>query len=668
MKILCPLLLLALVVSSSVSHADPAPVPNQITISNWWDVQNEEQIWVSPTAPNILIACWRDFRTSYRQVGIGRSVDGGLTWTGDTLINPANQIFNRQSDPTLTVDANGTFYLCVMDYKGDVWGYDSCYLAWHVSHDSGVSWAGPYTVLDTIGPFLEDKQFTAVDRTSGAHSGNIYVAWTRWYNTEPVKVMFARSTTSAVTWDDTLVIGPPRVGPACGSPYGAGLFTFPLVGSDGSVYVFWVGTYRNGPPTCDWWNGLDFVKSVDGGHSFTAPSFIRRTFGHPGVVDGGIDVYTSPAAAADISGGPYDGNIYIAYANLDTSNTEFIDSDYNIEFIRSVDGGASWSTPIYINDDYTGDSATVDQFHPWLSCDENDGTLAAIWYDQRIDEVSHIWFMVYAAYSFDGGATFTTNHRISENWIDPDLADPPPFSVAGTGNVLNTPMTRSRAGKLAEYIGLSISGGRGHAVWTGTGAERPFYSDTGQNVYGASWDIPLLPPRLISPPAGSSPKASADSITFIWSTCWNSELDQYRIEIADNPDFFQLLVDSETDDNSITLPKSYFAIDVQHYWRVKAFRQDPNLPDDSTDFTSGSFIVSSGCCMPPIRGNIDYDPNDNIDISDLVYLVDYMFTGGPPPPCMDEADVDASGSIDISDLVYQVDYMFTGGPAPGPCP
>ena len=74
------------------------------------------------------------------------------------------------------------------------------------------------------------------------------------------------------------------------------------------------------------------------------------------------------------------------------------------------------------------------------------------------------------------------------------------------------------------------------------------------------------------------------------------------------------------------------------------------------------------CCMPPIRGNVDYDLGDVIDISDLVYLVDYMFTGGPTPECLDEADVDASGDIDISDLVYLVDYMFNGGPPPVACP
>ncbi len=69
-----------------------------------------------------------------------------------------------------------------------------------------------------------------------------------------------------------------------------------------------------------------------------------------------------------------------------------------------------------------------------------------------------------------------------------------------------------------------------------------------------------------------------------------------------------------------------------------------------------------------LRGNIDGIIGDVIDIADLVYLVDYMFNGGPPPPSMEEADVDASGQVDIADLVYLVDYMFNGGPAPLPCP
>lgn len=76
-----------------------------------------------------------------------------------------------------------------------------------------------------------------------------------------------------------------------------------------------------------------------------------------------------------------------------------------------------------------------------------------------------------------------------------------------------------------------------------------------------------------------------------------------------------------------------------------------------------------GCCVG-IRGNVNGDPNDEIDISDLDYLVSFMFDGGPAPPCMEEGNINGSadGLIDISDLTYFVAFMFGGGPAPPACP
>ena len=79
-------------------------------------------------------------------------------------------------------------------------------------------------------------------------------------------------------------------------------------------------------------------------------------------------------------------------------------------------------------------------------------------------------------------------------------------------------------------------------------------------------------------------------------------------------------------------------------------------------------FVASGCCIG-MRGNVDNGPTQTLDISDLVYLVDYMFVSGPEPPCFDEANIngDSAPTLDISDLVHLVDYMFTGGPPPAGC-
>jgi len=54
-----------------------------------------------------------------------------------------------------------------------------------------------------------------------------------------------------------------------------------------------------------------------------------------------------------------------------------------------------------------------------------------------------------------------------------------------------------------------------------------------------------------------------------------------------------------------------------------------------------------------------------IDISDLVFFVNYSFDGGPEPFPIEVADVDCSGSVDISDIVYMVNYMFNSGPPLG---
>lgn len=80
------------------------------------------------------------------------------------------------------------------------------------------------------------------------------------------------------------------------------------------------------------------------------------------------------------------------------------------------------------------------------------------------------------------------------------------------------------------------------------------------------------------------------------------------------------------------------------------------------------------CCVPPVRGNVDgiTGPGGDIDVSDLTFLVAYLFSGGSTPPCIDEGNVDGidgpAGPIDVADLTYLVAYLFQGGSAPALCP
>ncbi|MBU2626135.1 MAG: hypothetical protein KKG33_11310 [candidate division Zixibacteria bacterium] len=52
------------------------------------------------------------------------------------------------------------------------------------------------------------------------------------------------------------------------------------------------------------------------------------------------------------------------------------------------------------------------------------------------------------------------------------------------------------------------------------------------------------------------------------------------------------------------------------------------------------------------------------DIDDVVYLIAYIFTGGPAPDPVEAGDVDCSGAVDIDDAVYLIAFIFSGGPAP----
>jgi hypothetical protein len=68
-------------------------------------------------------------------------------------------------------------------------------------------------------------------------------------------------------------------------------------------------------------------------------------------------------------------------------------------------------------------------------------------------------------------------------------------------------------------------------------------------------------------------------------------------------------------------------------------------------------------------GGVDYLCGDAyasgaVDIDDVVYLISYIFSGGPAPDPVESGDADCSEGIDIDDVVYLIAYIFTGGPEP----
>jgi hypothetical protein len=60
----------------------------------------------------------------------------------------------------------------------------------------------------------------------------------------------------------------------------------------------------------------------------------------------------------------------------------------------------------------------------------------------------------------------------------------------------------------------------------------------------------------------------------------------------------------------------------------------------------------------------DSDMSGELDIDDVVYLIAYIFSGGPAPDPLAAGDADCSGAIDIDDVVYVIAYIFSGGNPP----
>ena len=84
----------------------------------------------------------------------------------------------------------------------------------------------------------------------------------------------------------------------------------------------------------------------------------------------------------------------------------------------------------------------------------------------------------------------------------------------------------------------------------------------------------------------------------------------------------------------------------------------------SGNYSDGQPFVFAGgfTAFGHISGDLTGD--GVVDISDLVAMIQFQFGGGEPPAVMESADVNGGcDGSDISDIVYLVEHMFVGGPS-----
>jgi len=217
-----------------------------------------------------------------------------------------------------------------------------------------------------------------------------------------------------------------------------------------------------------------------------------------------------------------------------------------------------------------------------------------------MDSPGYYLFDLFASYSFDGGQTFTTNHRISTVSSSPgDLKLTPvkiPILTNEDGTI--TPLRlEPRAGLIGEYIGVTAFHDKINAVWTDS-------RDGNSEVYTANWYLPLLEPKLQQPLDGIIIGTDQE---FQWSTSWKHNQDRYRLEISDNETFDSILVSQVLDSNRCE-PAGSLAYG-HYFWKVKALN---NQETDSSAYSIPRTFVVGGIPFAEAGGPYSGDPDEQI--------------------------------------------------------
>ena len=336
------------------------------------DAANEPSIAVDPFDHNRMAIGWRQFdtiRSNFRQAGFAYSTNGGLNWMAGK-IQPG--VF--RSDPVLGVDSDGDFFFLSLDSDFNTQLFPS------INH--GMTWGAP--VLSDGG----DKPWMTIDRTSGPGQNHIYQAWSvGGFSNIP---NFNRSNDGGMSFlSPSLVPNAPRFGTLD-------------VAADGTLFIVGV---NNAEP------GIAVARSTDAQGGLANPTFVMAYPNLGGSLRGSVSPNPEGLLgqlwlAVDRSTGPHAGWIYVL-ASVATA-TDPLD----VHFIRSSDGGATWSTPIRVNDDPAGTGA-----HQWFGTMSvsPDGRIDAVWNDTRGSSDITVSALYYSC-STDGGATWSDNEQASPTW------------------------------------------------------------------------------------------------------------------------------------------------------------------------------------------------------------------------------------------------------------
>ncbi len=347
--------------------------------------------------------------------GYALSTDGGATFTDRGFLPVAKPDRDLLGDPTAACTDPGTFYYAslLIDFGPFTTGASVS-----KSSDGGLTFGDPVKVVEKdLETHFIDKEWIAADPTN---PNRLYVSYGDFDGSgsicgaDPDGFPIFREGIELVRSDDGGVTwsAPSVIASTCGDD---GVFGSQVVVDDhGRVSVAW--TFRSELAPND---EIRLRKSTDGGTSFGPP--VRVASAVPvGGEQGLIRAPLLSALAVDRSSGPNKGNIYLSWhdgryaAVPDGLAFDGVYAFSNIVFVRSTDGGQTFDpSPTRVSQDAS--PAFTDHFMPALGVD-TDGTIGICYYDRSRDP-SNFFIDRRCARSRDGGRHWTAR-RINR---DPSL-------------------------------------------------------------------------------------------------------------------------------------------------------------------------------------------------------------------------------------------------------